>query len=156
MVRAGEPEVVIYPPRAYVPGRTPRHPEGLFDAVRGSVRPGMGLAELAQCRAWRTGWAYLDAGFYWEAHELFEPVWLQLAQGSPERHFVQAAIQTANAGLKARMGRPRAVRRLLALAEDHLHACRGKGAILAVPVDRLTGLVRVLRQDQPGEIGNAK
>ena len=42
------------------------------------------------------------------------PVWAALPQNSVERRLVQALIQIANAGLKARMGRTKAVARLAA------------------------------------------
>jgi predicted metal-dependent hydrolase len=72
----------------------------------------MSTAELAACDAWTSGWAFLDAGFFWEAHEVWEAVWLALPPNSAERRFAQAVIQLANALLKEKMDRPKAVRRL--------------------------------------------
>ncbi len=72
----------------------------------------MSATELAACDAWTCGWAFLDAGFYWEAHEVWEAVWLALPPNSAERQFTQAVIQLANAFLKEKMDRPQAVRRL--------------------------------------------
>lgn len=103
-----------------MPGRTPRHPDGAFDAIRDRVPAALTPAALAGCDAWAAGWQYLRDGYFWEAHELWEPVWMALPAGSPARGLVQAMIQIANAGLKLRMGRPRAVRRLCAMAEDLL------------------------------------
>lgn len=100
------------PAYAYIPGQTPRHAEGSFDPLRVTARAGMGAEQLSRCAAWRTGLTYLEAGFNWEAHELMEPVWMALPEGSNERRLVQMMIQLANASLKARMERPRAVLRL--------------------------------------------
>ena len=100
------------PPHAYVPGQTPRHDASLFAALHGSVRPGMDAEALARTEAWRAGLHFLRAGYYWEAHEALEPVWMQTAPNSAARHLVQALIQAANAGLKLRMRRPRATLRL--------------------------------------------
>ncbi len=62
--------------------------------------------------AYRYGWRLFDNGFYWEAHEVWEAVWLACRPNSRERVLLQALIQLANARLKAAMGQPRAVRRL--------------------------------------------
>lgn len=105
------------PPHAYLPGATPRHADDLFDPVRDSAQPGMAVEELRASLAWREGRAYLDEGFYWEAHEVMEAVWLVLPDG-PERRRVQAVIQLANAALKARMARPGAVTRLAGIVRD--------------------------------------
>jgi hypothetical protein len=129
---------VKLPPHAYVPGLTPRHDPSVFAELHGSVRAGMSVTDLAECAAMRMGWTFFENGFYWESHEALEPVWLATAPNSVERHAVQALIQTANAALKARMGRPNAVRRLCDLAEAHLDAC-GSGAVrvIGLPLDEL-------------------
>lgn len=85
-------------------------------------------AALAASEAWRTGWRYLETGFYWEAHELFEPVWRALPPNSRARAFVQGAIQIANAALKQRMGRLSAVLRLCDMAQAHLDTAGAIGA----------------------------
>ena len=84
----------------YIPGQTPRPEDGQYDGLKDTARPGMSVAELAQCKAWSAGWELLDAGCFWEAHEVWEAVWLALPQNSAERRFVQAAIQLANGLLK--------------------------------------------------------
>lgn len=125
---------VALPPHAHVPGQTPRHAPGTFDALHLSVRSGMSAAALARTAAFRAGFCYLEAGYFWEAHEAWEPVWQALPPNSAERHFVQAIIQLANAELKLRMQRPRAALRLCAIAEGHLvEARRGAG-------DRIMGV----------------
>ncbi len=117
-----------HPPHAHVPGQTPRHPEGAFDVIRDTARPGMSAAALAGSDAWATGLRFLDEGFFWEAHELLEPVWMACPDASAEREMAQCLIQVANAALKARMGRPRAVARILGLAEAHLARAEALGA----------------------------
>lgn len=104
-------------------------------------------AELAVSDAWLAGWQYLREGYFWEAHELFEPVWMQTRPNSRERHFVQAAIQTANAALKDRMGRPRAVLRLCDLAQAHLAASGSEGAAaMGGRPGTLVGMMEELRR----------
>lgn len=110
----------MIPPHAYIPGRTPRHPEDLFDVVKATARSGMTPEDLAASRAWQTGLAYYRAGYHWEAHEVLEAVWLATGPNSVERRMVQAVIQLANAALKKRMGRKNAMRRLCEIASAHL------------------------------------
>lgn len=110
----GPPAADWRPDWAYVPGQTPRHPDGLFDPIRGTVTD----ADPMTSAAWRVGLAFLRDGYFWEAHEVLEPVWMACPAGSPDRALVQALIQLANAGLKRRMGRDRAVMRLLQMADN--------------------------------------
>lgn len=135
-----------YPPHAYTPGRTERHPEGAFDAIRESVAPGMSATDLAASDAFVTGLRFLDEGLYWEAHEVLEPVWMACPDPSPEREAVQALIQVANAGVKARMGRPRAVARITALVEDHL-AGMGGGPILGESAEGIRARLARVRKE---------
>nr|WP_255553389.1 DUF309 domain-containing protein [Maritimibacter sp. DP1N21-5] len=66
------------------------------------------------------GFAQYRAGFFWEAHEAWEPVWMDLPPNSPEKAEMAALIQLANARLKLAMDRPNAVARILPLIDDHL------------------------------------
>lgn len=127
-----------FPPHAYLPGRTPRHAEDLFDAIKAGVREGMSPAELQRTQAWQSGLAFLHQGFFWEAHELLEVVWMQTPPNSLERHLVQAVIQLANAHLKLRMDRAKAARRILARVQSHLDACRTSGAETVMGLDLAT------------------
>ena len=100
------------PDHAYVPGQTPRHAEGRFAPICATARQHMSPAQLAQSEAFCTGLYYFRSGYFWEAHELFEPVWMALEEGSDDRRFLQALIQLANAQLKIKMQRPKAAKRL--------------------------------------------
>ena len=99
------------PPHAYVPGKTPRHPEGYFDACKSDAQK-VPLDVLHKSAAWTYGLAFLNEGYFWEAHEVLEAVWLACPPASAERLLVQAIIQLANARLKAVMDQPRANQRL--------------------------------------------
>ena len=133
------------PPHAHVPGRTPRHPEGAFDAFRAPIRPGMTPGDLARTDAWRAGWQFLNAGYFWEAHEVLEPVWLALPPNAPERKQVQAVIQTANAALKLEMGLPRAALRLCAIAGALLDDA-GSGDAMGLPVQQVRVYLEAVRR----------
>ncbi|MBX2885985.1 MAG: DUF309 domain-containing protein [Granulosicoccus sp.] len=110
--------IVQWPTHAYVPGQNERHPEHAFYALTSSVKPTLSVEELSQSLAFRHGLIYLDSGYYWEAHEVFEPIWLVLPKDSGERLFVQGLIQLANAYLKYKMQRPKASLRLCQLARE--------------------------------------
>lgn len=101
------------PPHAYVPGQSPRHADNLFTAIRASARSGDPRAS----DAFHFGLSFLQDGYFWEAHEVLEPVWMTCPPESDDRYLVQALIQLANAGLKRRMNRPEAVARLLEMAD---------------------------------------
>ena len=136
---------VRWPDHAYVPGQNTRHAEGVFDDIRDTAQLGMGVDTLAESDAFQTGLAYLDAGFYWEAHEVLEPVWMALPEQSSERRFVQAVIQLANGLLKIRMGRPKAAIRLAKIARGLMPEAetgRMLGLDLAQMRDRIDSLER--------------
>ncbi len=124
------------PPHAYVPGQTPRHPEGLFDVFKTGLSD-VPAEDLAGTRAWIYGLAFLKDGYYWEAHEVLEAVWLTCPPNAPERLMVQAIIQYANALLKERMGQPQATARLFALSDDLAREAvdRAGGDVLGVSTE---------------------
>lgn len=134
------------PPYAYVPGLTQRHDEALFIELHRSVRSDMAREDLANSAAWRAGQLFFDNEFYWEAHEALEPVWMACAPNSVERNAVQALIQAANAGLKLRMGRPKAVLRLCDMAQEHLDACgTDQQAVMGLVLTELANCVTRFR-----------
>lgn len=135
------------PPHVYIPGRTPRHPEDWFDEIKASVGPETPIAELHRTRAFRTGLAYLRAGYFWECHEVLEAVWMRTTDPSVERDVVQALIQLANARLKLLMGRPRAARRLCDMVAAHLTRCDPQRTVLGVRIAEIREAVDVLRTE---------
>lgn len=140
------------PGHAYVPGRTARHPEGAFDAIRAAALPVTRSAEAAANPAWRHGLRLFAAGYFWECHEVLEQVWMNAPPNSRERALVQAVIQMANAALKARMGQPRAAARLCARAGD-LAAAAGAGAggavVMGLPPASLRAAIAAIDSGAP-------
>ena len=145
--------MVALPSYAYVPGQMPRHPEGRFDDLRMTVRPDMIAEQLCATPAFQAGLVFLDHGFFWEAHEVLEPVWLALPDG-PDRIMVQALIQLANARLKQRMARPRAVLRLCRIVEAHLQTCEGRGMVMGQSPAAVRAAVDALRAEIRGDAGD--
>ncbi len=68
---------------------------------------------------YRYGWLLFLNQYFWEAHEVWEPVWLAAAVNSRERFLVQGLIQLANARLKQLQGNTRAENRLQKIAREH-------------------------------------
>lgn len=79
---------------------------------------------VTQAAEWQDNVPYLyghdllRAGFCWEAHEVWEAVWLATPANGPERLLLQALIQNANARLKSGMQRKNAAARLLGQVEE--------------------------------------
>ena len=111
------------PPYRHVPGQNDRPDEAFFGGVKTEVET-----------AWFYGIRLFNSGFYWEAHEVLEPVWLNARPNSRERHLVQAVIQLANGLLKEAMARPNARRRLAGLARRRLLEAfpDGRGQLMGV------------------------
>ena len=130
------------PERPYLPGMTPRPAEAQFDGLKRVSEP------LHDSPAWLAGWRFFEAGYYWEAHEVWEAVWMAAPANSAERHLVQGVIQLANAGLKRRMGRAQAAARLDDMAKVILDeaVARGGLAILALSERDLAGAIRAVAQ----------
>lgn len=143
-MNAGAP---FRPTHAYIPGRTPRHPDGAFDTLRDTARPGDGAETLARSPAFVAGLHYLDTGYFWEAHDVLEPVWMALPDDSAERRFVQALIQLANGRLKLVMDRPRAALRLAALAHGLMADSLGRDRVMGVDPEQVASWIGAL-EDQ--------
>lgn len=139
------------PGHKHIPGANVRHAEDAFDWIRDQA------AADADNPAWRYGLRLLAEGFYWEAHEVLEPVWMAATPNSAEKAMAQAVIQLANAALKLDMGKPKAAVRLAgmveALASD---AARGGESVLGVEVAVVSSAADSIKTGQPdlGGIGN--
>ena len=138
------------PPHAHVPGVNARHPDGLFDAIRDSAHPGMSVDELAQSPAFACGVRFHRAGFFWEAHEVWEAVWMACSEAGADKPFVQGLIQLANARLKLAMARPKAALRLCDLAAHCLDIAAvrsaGRDMLLGLPVAGIRAEITAVRQ----------
>ncbi|MCB1391489.1 MAG: DUF309 domain-containing protein [Rhodobacteraceae bacterium] len=137
--------MIRLPPEPHLPGRTPRPDPALFAPLLAGVQ-GSDAAALSGGAAFRAGFDAFAAGYYWEAHEFWEPVWAALPPASAERHLLRGLIQLANAGLKRRMDRPGAARRILQLAESALDEAFGtrRSRVMGVDRARIGGLMAQL------------
>jgi len=104
------------PDYRHVPGRNARPSSGVVLEMSAAAGDASSLQDTAAMRAWAYGLFLIRQGYYWEAHEVLEPVWMLAVPNSRERGLVQGFIQLANAALKLDMRRPRAAQRLAEMA----------------------------------------
>ena len=103
--------------------------------------------------AWCYGVRLLEEGFYWEAHEALEPVWMKTSPNAREQYLTQGVIQLANCALKTAMEKPSAATRLATLASECFErAFTGKPEQALMGLDRQTlkvALDSALNADSP-------
>lgn len=104
----------------YTPGETSKPDDDTLSRAKALVPARFDEFVPFDHPALRYGFALNDAGYFWEAHEILEAVWQAAPKGGRDRILLRACIQIANAGLKQRLGRERAVTRLLAEAKAEL------------------------------------
>ena len=117
-----------FPPYSYVTGRFPhplRDPEG-----HAYGKPEVGAAPLdpadwPACDAYCQAIDLFNHGFYWEAHEAWEQVWIALGRTGETADFVKGLIKLAAAGVKAREGRANGVQRHAQRAEQLIRLTAG-------------------------------
>ena len=139
------------PEHAYVPGLTARHAERRFEPICATAQKGMSAEQLAQSEAFFKGLVFLRCGYFWEAHELFEPVWMALEEGSDERHLLQALIQLANAQLKLKMQRPKAAKRLCIMVRGLLTRLTG-ARVMGQEISRIVARLEAVEVCIDGEL----
>ena len=107
------------PPQPHLPGRTPRPgaDSPLYQITAPALTDPLLWLENA---AWLAGLHYYANACFWEAHEMWEPVWLAARPNSQERELLQGLIQLANCGLKREMGQSAAAQRLARMALRHI------------------------------------
>jgi len=137
------------PAEPHLPGRTPRPPEEVFARLKAGLTPGPAPASLLAAPAFAAGLEAFRARYYWEAHELWEAVWICLPPAAAERLLLRGLIQLANAGLKARLGRAAAKARILALADAALGEYARRRRSVVPPLD--AGALAALRRQAAGE-----
>jgi uncharacterized protein len=123
-------------PRApHLPGQTPRPTDANISRIAHSA------PQPTDAQAWRANESYLAGlrlyafGYYWEAHEVWEPVWMNARPRSQERELTQGLIQLANAALKLKMSQSSAGRRLAAIAHKHFREASLGGEPVVMGVD---------------------
>jgi predicted metal-dependent hydrolase len=112
------------PARRHIPGSASVPDRAPLDAAKALTPPRVTAHTWHDAPAYPYGLHLHAHGYFWEAHEVWEAVWLATAPNSGERHLLAGLIQLANACLKLEMAQPKAALRLLQAAQDHLAECR--------------------------------
>jgi hypothetical protein len=141
--------VTPLPAHKYIPGETARHPEGAFEAIRALALLPTETATAHENPPWIYGLRLIAAGYYWEAHEVWEPVWLNAHPNSAERFMCQSVIQLANAALKRDMGKLKAAERLCSLADGLIQSamCGGVSAPMGIEPYAVETAIALIRRD---------
>lgn len=142
------------PSRRYVPGAGGEPDRGPLNAAKATIKGPMQPERWAAHAAYRYGARLHVDGFFWEAHEVWEAVWLTCAHNSAERHLLRGLIQTTNAALKLVMRRRQAAQRLLAEADGlflETERCLGsrRGPFMGVDLAALRGSLQALVERIP-------
>lgn len=105
------------PGHAHVPGSGSTPDMAPLEAAKALAPSVMRHEDWQDNAAYLYGHDLLDAGFFWEAHEVWEAVWLNCPPNSAEKLLLRMLIQQANTRLKLVMGRRNAAERLAAEVE---------------------------------------
>ena len=99
------------PPYSYVPGKFPHPLSDEAGHSHGLEHESVTLGDdpWHDCEQLRWGIDLFNHGYYWEAHEAWEQVWLALGRKGPRADLLKALIKLAAAGVKARENRPRGI-----------------------------------------------
>lgn len=113
---AGRPRYAAtpLPPYSYVPGHTPHpvsDPAGHCYGRPETSAPALDPADWCESDAYCFGVDLFNHGYYWEAHEAWEGLWLTAGRRGPVGDWLKALIKLAAAAVKAREGNPRGVER---------------------------------------------
>lgn len=102
---------IAFPPYTFVPGRSPhpvRDPAGhLFG--RTPELPPLDPGRWRESRAYLHGIDLFNHGYYWEAHEVWEGLWVAAGRTGSTADFLKGLIKLAAAGVKVRQGQARGV-----------------------------------------------
>jgi len=123
------------PPYSYVPGRSPHpvaDPAGhSYGQQPRSVAP-LDPARWQPCGEFCHALRLFDAGYYWEAHEAWEALWMATGRTGPDATALKGLIKLAAAGVKAREGNAAGIGRharraaeLLRMAQSEMRTVGG-------------------------------
>ena len=109
-----------FPAYSYVPRFTPHpisDPAGHMVGMQHATPPPLQPDSFKDSPQYLYAVDLFNHGYYWEAHEAWESLWHAAGRQGQEADFLKGLIKLAAAGVKAREGNPRGVKR---------HSCRAK------------------------------
>jgi hypothetical protein len=154
-------DLLALPPVRHVPGTGTQPERAFLAAYRATVPSFVDETNALSVLAYRYGLHLYAAGYFWEAHEVWEPVWMACRPTGRPRALLAGLIQLANAALKRDMGQPQAAARLRSAARRHLaDAAVGGSNLMGVSIDDLiraldAGEADIRLPPLPAEAGGA-
>jgi uncharacterized protein len=143
------------PPYSYVPGGPwshPMHAPGGHWAVDPPGKPAAIVEERwAESKAYLRGAELFNAGYYWEAHEIWEGLWHAQGRRGAVAQLLRALIKLAAAGVKVREGQPHGIVTHAGRAErliDELITAKGP-RFLGLDLISLAASARALTEHPP-------
>jgi hypothetical protein len=149
------------PPYSYVPGGPWPHPnrarQGQFPwrmPAPLTVTPETKTAIDAQ---FRRGVELFNAGYYWEAHEVWEVLWHAYGRHGATADVIKALIKLAAAGVKVREGQEHGVRTHSRRAADLFASVRASAGRyrLGIDLDEWARHAHAIADDPPRDPGPA-
>ena len=140
-----------FPPYRYLPfvadlPHPTRDPAGHSYGKEEDYLPSFCAADWRQCEPYLYGVDLFNAGYWWEAHEAWEAVWLAAGPETPTGQFIQGLIQLAAAQLKRVTKTPHGAQQLTARATARL-ACGGEWFLGIDVATLLADAQRCLEED---------
>ncbi|HSF18409.1 MAG TPA: DUF309 domain-containing protein [Vicinamibacteria bacterium] len=143
-----------FPPYKHLPGQTP-HPERDPGGYR--FRKAAACVRALRKNGWHRNTDYLygvdlfNAGYYWEAHAVWEELWRAAPASSRSSRFLQGLIQLAASSLKHTAGREAGATKLLQSALAKLErVSSGSPIYMGIEIPEL--LSQAVRPGEPIEI----
>lgn len=140
-----------FPPYSYVPGMHPHPRSDKRGHSYGRDEPPLTTAVLgdpAASEPFRYGLDLFNHGYYWEAHEAWEALWLAARREQatqPLAHLVKALIKLAAAGVKLREGNAAGAQRHARRARELTEQAGAKAhATLRLSETRLASLAETI------------
>ncbi len=147
------------PPYSYVPGGPWPHPissplgHSFGRAASKVARPNESQGPSSP--QFLRGVTLFNAGYYWEAHEVWEGLWHAYGRRGVEADVIKALIKLAAAGVKVREGQAHGVRVHAARAAALFASVRNAGSShqLGLDLDRWVERCQKIADDPPGDPG---
>jgi hypothetical protein len=149
------------PPYSYVPGGPWPHPnrarQGDFPWRMAAPLQASRDAEPALEARFRRGVELFNAGYYWEAHEVWEVLWHAYGRKGPAADVIKALIKLAAAGVKVRERQEHGVRTHARRAADLFAAVADRAGRhqFGIDLDLWASHARAIAQEPPQDPGPA-
>ncbi len=146
-----------FPPYAYLPGRDP-HPTGdprghSYTGEREPPAPYFAPSDWESNEDYRFGVDLYNAGFFWEAHEVWEGLWHSAKHDALQADFLQGLIQCSAACLKIPMKQPAGLEKLStnALARLERVSRESRGDYMGLDLRDFTARFRAFAASRPAD-----